>query len=284
MRCGCWQITGTHADHSWAWQGQAAAMQDSRQLSRGCWCEQSLQVRLGGSSSQSEKAGSAVPEWSGHGCRRSADLRALGTPARSRSSSKRRVPSGYRPRAARWGKPITPELPDGALALHPRNCAACGGVAPSLPWIGRSAPCHPAFSQVARHRKCRSYVLTPGGGAAASSPEGRWGSRGSHRSCCGCDTPTGTSPERLAGRSRRCWRTSHSAAAVSNRPEAVYGIASHGLHQRGLAPSLGCDLRPPSDLWLSSQHQIINGGRPWPARRPPVRSPDRPGHDLRLES
>jgi hypothetical protein len=40
---------------------------------------------------------------------------------------------------------------------------------------------------------------------------------------------------------------------------------------------------PPSDLWLSSQHQIINGGRPWPARRPPVRSPDRPGHDLRLE-
>jgi hypothetical protein len=104
-------------------------------------------------------------------------------------------------------------------------------LASSLPWIGRSAPCYPAFSQVARHRKCRSYVLTPGGGAAASSPGGRWGSRGSHRSCCGWDTPTGTSPERLAGRSRRCWRTSHSAAAVSNRPEAVYGIARHGLHQ-----------------------------------------------------
>jgi hypothetical protein len=29
-----------------------AAMQDSRQLSRGCWCERSLQVRSGGSSSQ----------------------------------------------------------------------------------------------------------------------------------------------------------------------------------------------------------------------------------------
>jgi hypothetical protein len=67
MRRGCWQITGTHADHSWASQGQVATMQTAANC-QGFWCEQSLQVRLGGSSSQSEKAHSAVPEWRGHGC------------------------------------------------------------------------------------------------------------------------------------------------------------------------------------------------------------------------
>jgi hypothetical protein len=45
----------------------------------------------------------------------------------------------------------------------------------------------------------------------------------------------------------------------------------------------GCGLRPPSDPRLSSQHRIIDGGRPdLPAG---VQStPDRPGHDLRLEN
>jgi hypothetical protein len=31
---------------------------------------------------------------------------------------------------------------------------------PSLPWIGGQALCYPAFLQVARHRKCRSYGLS----------------------------------------------------------------------------------------------------------------------------
>jgi hypothetical protein len=29
-----------------------------------------------------------------------------------------------------------------------------------LPWIGGPAPCKPAFSQVTRHRTCRSYGLS----------------------------------------------------------------------------------------------------------------------------
>jgi hypothetical protein len=78
------------------------------------WCEQSLQVRSGGSSSQSEKAGSAVPEWRGHGCRRSADLRALGLRLASVFGPKRRVPSGYRPRAVRWASRQLLSFPDRA--------------------------------------------------------------------------------------------------------------------------------------------------------------------------
>src|SRR5215216_7325242 len=31
MRRGCWQITGTHADHSWAWQGQVEQGSHARQ-------------------------------------------------------------------------------------------------------------------------------------------------------------------------------------------------------------------------------------------------------------
>src|SRR5918992_2647661 len=44
-------------------QGQVAAMQGRRQLSRGCWCEQSLQVRLGGSSSQCAPVAANGARW-----------------------------------------------------------------------------------------------------------------------------------------------------------------------------------------------------------------------------
>jgi hypothetical protein len=43
----------------------------------------------------------------------------------------------------------------------------------------------------------------------------------------------------------------------------------------------GCGLRPPSDLWSSTQHRIINGGRP--GLLTGLVAPDQPGHDLRLE-
>jgi hypothetical protein len=58
-RRGCWQITGTHADHSWAWQGPGSSHARQPPTAQGCWCEQSLQGRLGGSSSQYACVGSS---------------------------------------------------------------------------------------------------------------------------------------------------------------------------------------------------------------------------------
>jgi hypothetical protein len=48
------------------------------------------------------------------------------------------------------------------LAARPHHSPEGGHseVAPSLPWIGGAPLCYPPSSQVARHCRCRSYVLS----------------------------------------------------------------------------------------------------------------------------
>jgi hypothetical protein len=43
------------------------------------------------------------------------------------------------------------------LSMCSRRAVNGRELAPSLPWIGGSAPCYAASSQLARHRKYRSY-------------------------------------------------------------------------------------------------------------------------------
>jgi hypothetical protein len=62
------------------------------------------------------------------------------------------------------------------------------------------------------------------------------------------------------------------------RPDPATPLA---LPASGQGQPPGCGRRPPSELRLSSQQRIINGGRP--RLLPGPASPDQPGNDLRLE-
>src|SRR5215218_8193164 len=91
---------------------------------------------------------------------------------------------------------------------------------------------------------------------------------------------TASEPGRqITGEARsRYWRESDQARGRLAPPSSQYWrctptVAAHGQPLR-------CGQRPPSDLRLSTQHRIINGGR---LVRLPVPTPDQERNELRLD-
>jgi hypothetical protein len=151
----------------------------------------------------------------------------------------------------------------------------------SIPWAG-TAP--------GRSWRARSRWHTPGRRRPGRSRRGRR---------CRC---TGAAPHRGGALLEVAGLVHH-----QHRLEVAERLAQVGAHERPgpsaappgrtgprpdpatpLAPPAsgqgqppGCGRRPPSELRLSSQQRIINGGRP--RLLPGPASPDQPGHDLRLE-
>jgi hypothetical protein len=119
--------------------------------------------------------------------------------------------------------------------------------------------------------------------AARALPRTGAGSRcrsaGSARTVVG----VGCVREGPAGRARTPWPA---AAAPPERTDLRPDSSTRRIAAAsGRGRRLRCGLRPPSDLWLSSQHQMINGGRPGlpagPGRTPPGRSRSRRVGDWR---
>ena len=59
-----------------------------------------------------------------------------------------------------WSAPTAPDGDSPAFPLVSTYVEPPAGIepeTPSLPWIGGQAPCYPAYLQVTRYRKGRSY-------------------------------------------------------------------------------------------------------------------------------
>jgi hypothetical protein len=113
---------------------------------------------------------------------------------------------------------------------------------------------------------------TPPGPAGAASHRGWHARRARPASSSACAAGPKAAPARTPGPADVA-----PPAETGPRPGPATPPA---LPANGRRLRLRCGLRPPSDLRLSTQRRIINGGRPALLTGP---APEQPGNDLRLE-